>query len=259
MSKPKVAVWKFTSCDGCQLSLLDCEDELLSVADAVEIAFFMEATRRVLPGPYDISIVEGSISTPEEQQRIKEIRKQSQVVITLGACATAGGIQALRNFADVTDYVSKVYASPEHIKTLEKTLPISAYIPVDFELRGCPINKMQLLEVLSAYLQKRKARIANESVCYECKLNENICIMVAKNEPCLGPVTHAGCQALCPSYNRGCFGCYGPKESANGLSLAKWLNEDKNTSNEEIIRLFRSYNAWSEEFKEVSKHYEEKK
>lgn len=258
MTKPKIAVWKFTSCDGCQLSLLDCEDELLTIAGAVDIAYFMEATKRQIPGPYDISIVEGSISTPDEQMRIVEVRKQSKLVITLGACATAGGIQALRNFADVKEFAAHVYASPEHLQTLNETLPISHYIKVDFELRGCPINKKQLIEVLSAFLQKRKPRIPNESVCVECKLKENVCILVAHNEPCLGPVTHAGCDALCPSYNRGCFGCYGPKDQANGESLAKWLSENKHISNDIIVEKFRSFNAWSDPFKEVSLKYEEK-
>ncbi|MGE5140408.1 MAG: hypothetical protein ACM3JD_13155, partial [Rudaea sp.] len=120
-TKPRLAVWKFASCDGCQLSLLDCEEELLAVADAIEIANFVEATRAVVKGPYDVSLVEGSITTPHDAERIHQVRRTSKVLITMGACATAGGIQALRNFTDVTTYVPLVYAQPQYIQTLNKS------------------------------------------------------------------------------------------------------------------------------------------
>jgi coenzyme F420-reducing hydrogenase gamma subunit len=148
--KPRLAVWKFASCDGCQLSLLDCEDELLAVAGAVEIANFTEASRAVVEGPYDLSLVEGSITTPHDAERIHAVRRASRFLVTIGACATAGGIQALRNFKDVKEFTSIVYARPDYIETLNKSTPIGDHIPVDFELRGCPVNKRQLLEVLSA-------------------------------------------------------------------------------------------------------------
>jgi coenzyme F420-reducing hydrogenase gamma subunit len=252
MIKPKVAVWKFTSCDGCQLSLLDCEDHLLDVLDKIELAFFLEATKKEMKGPYDISFVEGSISTPEEAEKIQEIRQKSGVVITLGACATAGGIQALRNFADVEDFISHVYTNREYIDTLKETLPISAHIKVDFELRGCPINKMQLVEVIQAALQQRRPGIPNESVCYECKLRENNCVMVVDGTPCIGPVTHAGCDALCPTYKRGCFGCYGPAEATNALSLAHWLETEHGISEDDVTKKFQLFNTWAPEFKKVS-------
>src|SRR5271167_2980313 len=168
--KPRLAVWKFASCDGCQLSLLDCEDELLAVAGAVEIAYFPEASSVMAKGPYDLSLVEGSITTSHDAERIHRIRRQSKSLVTIGACATAGGIQALRNFADVAEFVAAVYASPKYIKTLATSTPISAHVKVDFELHGCPINKTQLLEVLSAFLAGRKPAIAGNSVCVECKL-----------------------------------------------------------------------------------------
>ena len=181
--KPKLAVWKFASCDGCQLTLLDCEDELLAVAGAVDIANFAEATRAVLPGPYDVSLVEGSITTAHDAERIREVRRQSKVLITIGACATAGGIQALRNFADVTAFTSIVYAHPDYISTLATSTPIAAHVPVDFELRGCPIDKGQLVEVLSAFLAGRKPVTPEHSVCVECKLKNNVCVMVAHGTP----------------------------------------------------------------------------
>ena len=155
--RPKLAVWKFASCDGCQLSLLDCEDELLTLADAIEIANFPEASSAIEEGPYDLSLVEGSITTPHDAERIQKVRAQSKFLVTIGACATAGGIQALRNFADVNDFIAAVYASPQYISTLATSTPISAHVPVDYELHGCPINKMQLIEVISAFSGRSQA------------------------------------------------------------------------------------------------------
>src|SRR5690349_20329349 len=167
--KPRLAVWKFASCDGCQLSLLDCEDELLAIAGAVEIAHFLEASRAVVKGPYDLSLVEGSITTPHDAERIHQIRRASRRLVTIGACATAGGIQALRNFKDVQEFTAAVYARPEYISTLDRSTPIAAHVLVDFELRGCPINKRQLVEVLGAFLAGRRPSIPPHSVCIECK------------------------------------------------------------------------------------------
>jgi sulfhydrogenase subunit delta len=219
MGNPTLAVWKFASCDGCQLTLLDCEDELLPLAGRVTIAHFREASGTVLPGPYDISLVEGSITTPADLERIKEVREQSRVLITIGACATTGGIQALRNFADVEEFRAAVYASPGYIDTLATSTPIAAHVPVDFELRGCPIDKRQLLEVITAYLAGRKPDIPDTSVCTECKRRGLTCVMVASGTACLGPVTHAGCGALCPAVRRGCYGCFGPMTGANVAAL----------------------------------------
>lgn len=253
--KPKVAVWKFSSCDGCQLSLLDCEDELLAVAGAIHIANFPEASREVVKGPYDISLVEGSVTTPHDEERIHKIRKQSKVLISIGACATAGGIQALKNFVHVKDYVRIVYAHPEYISTLSKSTPIAEHVFVDFELRGCPINKYQLVEVINAFLNGRKPNIPVDSVCTECKRKGVSCIMVAQQVPCLGSVTQAGCNALCPSYHRGCFGCFGPKELAQTGLLATKFSE-MNIQDDEIKRLFRSFNAYADAFRKESEAYE---
>lgn len=253
--KPKLAVWKFASCDGCQLSLLDCEDELLLVANEIEIANFPEATRAVVKGPYDLSLVEGSITTPHDAERILKIRRQSKYLVTIGACATAGGIQALRNFKDVKDFISIVYASPEYIDTLQKSTPIADHIPVDFELRGCPINKYQLVEVINAFLNHRKPAISPHSTCVECKLKGTVCVMVAQGTPCLGPVTHAGCGAICPSYNRGCYGCYGPMETPNTQALTRrW--QDLGAKKSDLVRAFRGFNAWADSFRKESEKHE---
>ena len=208
MTAPTLAVWKFASCDGCQLTLLNCEDELLAIAGAIQIANFTEASRQVLPGPYDVSIVEGSITTPSDAARIREVREKSRFLITIGACATAGGVQALRNFRD--DLAPVVYASPQYIDSLRTSTPIAEHVHVDFELRGCPIDKRQLIEVIAAFLAGRKPNVRAHSVCMECKRAGRVCVMVAHGTPCLGPMTQAGCGALCPSVGRGCYGCFGP-------------------------------------------------
>ena len=251
-AKKKLAVWKFASCDGCQLSLLDCEDELLQIADELEISYFLEASSAAARGPYDVSLVEGSITTLHDAERIREVRASSRALITIGACATSGGIQALRNFADVEEFTRIVYAQPDYISTLASSTPISANVPVDFELQGCPISKQQLLEVISAYLYGRRPRVRAHSVCFECKRRGNVCVMVAHGTPCLGPVTHAGCGALCPSYNRGCYGCYGPKETPNTGSLDAWTDLDE----VDLVRVYRTFNAARDPFREASEAHE---
>ncbi len=254
--KPKLAVWKFASCDGCQLSLLDCEDELLTVAGEVEIAYFVEASRATVKGPYDLSLVEGSITTPHDAERIKLVRQQSKFLVTIGACATAGGIQALRNFTDVNQFVSVVYARPEYIHTLAQSTPIAQHVRVDFELRGCPINKQQLLEVLSAYLHGRKPNTLPHSVCVECKRRGTVCVTVAHGTPCLGPVTHAGCGAICPAYHRGCYGCFGPMETPNTEALGTWLRQ-QGMADDDLVRTFRGFNGYAEPFRRESERHEQ--
>jgi coenzyme F420-reducing hydrogenase gamma subunit len=249
MKTPTLAVWKFTSCDGCQLTLLDCEDELLALAGQVTIAHFLEASSAVRPGPYDVSLVEGSVTTPQEIERIHQIREQSRILVAIGACANAGGIQALRNFADIEEFRSAVYASPQHIATLATSTPLSAHVPVDYELRGCPIDRRQLLEVLSAFLVGRKPDLPDTSVCTECKRRGLTCVMVADGTPCLGPVTHAGCGALCPAYRRGCFGCFGPVTGANVPALVRQLR-GLGMAVGELDRVFHTFNAASPAFAE---------
>jgi coenzyme F420-reducing hydrogenase gamma subunit len=253
--KPKLAVWKFSSCDGCQLSLLDCEDELLAVAGALDIANFPEASRAVVKGPYDLSLVEGSITTPHDAERIHSIRRESKFLVTIGACATAGGIQALRNFKDVKEFISIVYARPEYIETLSKSTAIADHVRVDFELRGCPIHKYQLVEVISAFLHGRKPNTPAHSVCLECKQRGTVCVMVAQGIPCLGPVTQSGCGAICPSYTRGCYGCFGPKETPNTRSLAAWWTQLR-VGERDILRAFRGINAYADPFRKESEAHE---
>jgi len=247
-ARPKLAVFKFSSCDGCQLAVLNLEDELLSLAGEVEIAYFLEARSQILPGPYDVALVEGSITTAEDEKRIQAVRQESKFLVTIGACATAGGIQALRNWKDVAEFTRAVYATPAYIHTLEQSTPISSHVAVDFEVNGCPINKNQILEVITALLVGRAPHLPGYSVCMECKKRGTVCVMVARGLPCLGPVTQTGCGAICPAYNRGCYGCFGPLEAPNADSLSAQLLKD-GMQRGDLVRLFREFTGFAEAFR----------
>lgn len=246
--KPRLGVWKFASCDGCQLTLLDAERELLALGRTIDIAYFLEATRKPLSGVFDVSLVEGSITTALDAERILDVRRRSRALVTIGACATAGGIQALRNFRDIKEFMRAVYAAPEYISTLATSTPISGHVRVDFELRGCPIDKRQLLEVLRAFLIGAKPSVRAHSVCIECKRRGTVCVMVARGAACLGPVTHAGCGALCPAFDRGCYGCFGPSEDPNTASVKKQY-ESLGSTGAEARELFRGFNVWAKPFR----------
>jgi coenzyme F420-reducing hydrogenase gamma subunit len=254
-ARPTLAVWKFASCDGCQLSLLDCEDELLTVAGEIQIAHFTEASSAIAPGPYDLSLVEGSITTAADAERILQVRRLSRRLVTIGACATAGGVQALRNIADVEEYKRLVYPRPEYVLALATSTPIASHVPVDYELHGCPVDRRQLLEVISAFLAERPPRIASVSVCSECKLRGTPCVMVARGTPCLGPVTRAGCGAICPAYDRGCYGCFGPAESPNMPSLSRqWLA--LGATDRDLLRALRTFNTAAPPFRKEAEAHE---
>jgi coenzyme F420-reducing hydrogenase gamma subunit len=251
-ARPKLAVWKFASCDGCQLTVIDLEAERDRLSEHFEIAHFLEMSRAVVEGPYDISLVEGSITTPADADRIQEVRRRSKLLITIGACATAGGIQALRNFASIEDFKQAVYASPQFIDTLATSTPIADHVTVDIELHGCPIDKRQLFEVLSAVKNGRRPGLSPDSVCTECKRRGTPCIMVAGGVPCLGPVTVAGCGAICPAYGRGCYGCFGPTASPNTRALIdQW--RALGASDADIDRVFHTFNANAPAFRDANK------
>lgn len=253
--RPTLAVFKFASCDGCQLSLLDCEDELARLVEVVDVAVFREASRAEQRGPYDLALVEGSVTTPEDAERIQAVRRASRRLVTIGACATAGGIQALRNFADVEEFRKVVYPRPEYVSTLAHSTPIAAHVAVDFELRGCPVDPGQVLEVVRALVAGRRPVVPTHSVCMECKARGNVCVMVAGGVPCLGPVTQAGCGAICPAFCRGCYGCFGPAESPNTQALAAHLT-GLGVGDAELVRSFRTFNAAAPAFAEEASRHE---
>ncbi|MFN2145522.1 MAG: oxidoreductase [Anaerolineales bacterium] len=245
--KPTIAVFKFSSCDGCQLGILNLEDELLDLVGVVEIAHFLEARRQVLPGPYDIGLVEGSISTPEEAERIKEIRQQCGILIALGTCATAGGVQGLRNFEDLEELTNIVYEHPEFIDSLPNSTRVADHVKVEYELWGCPVNKYQVVEVLVAILQNRRPNLPQYSLCLECKRQGNVCVTVAYGMPCLGPIVRAGCGALCPSNGRGCYGCFGPMDMAEVDAFVPVLKSHQRYPGE-AVRLLRTISGYASAF-----------
>jgi len=245
----RVGVVKFASCDGCQLTLLDLEDHLLAVAQSFDIVEFPEASSTRSDGPYDILFVEGSVSASEHLEQIRSLRERTGILVTIGACATAGGIQALRNFSDHREFAEAVYARPEYVESLATSTPIADHVPVDAELRGCPIDGGQLLELLTAVSVGRRPHLPDESVCAECKRRGTACVMV-RGMACLGPLTMSGCGALCPAYDRGCYGCFGPKEGANTESFTSWM-QGQGWDELDVGRLFAGFTGWSPPFRDV--------
>ena len=256
--KPKVAIYKFTSCSGCQQALLNTENELGAILEALDITYFKEAKSENSDGPYDLAIVEGSISVPEEIETLKEVRNQARVLIAVGACAVYGGPQALRNWDDITDLKNASYGQPDLIETLSWTGGIDNYVPVDYRVAGCGPNPEQLVEVITNFLQGRPSALPRHSVCVDCKLAGNTCLLIAARVSCLGPVTATGCGAACPSHNRGCYGCFGPMNAANAMALAR-VFENFGNSAEEIVRLFRNQNSNADAFREVSLAYAQRR
>ncbi len=250
----RVGIVKMASCDGCQLTLLDLEDELLAIASRFEIVEFPEASSVRSAGPYDVLLVEGSISTPDQAAEIVELRRKAKLLVTIGACASYGGIQALRNWSDHDVFRSVVYAHPEYIESLATATPLSDHVKVDAELHGCPISPEQLREVLVSVAVGRRPQIREESVCLECKRRGTVCVMVAQAMPCLGPVTQSGCGALCPTFGRGCYGCFGPREQANAVSLAATFASDGREGTE-VSRLFAGFTGWAPAYRAVVGDY----
>jgi sulfhydrogenase subunit delta len=248
---PRVGVVKLASCDGCQLTILDLEDELIAIGQRFDLVEFPEATSRRSSGPYDVLLVEGSVSTPEQLERIVELRARSKLLVTIGACATAGGIQALRNWSSEPEWRASVYPRPEEVESLATATPVAEHVTVDAELRGCPIDGRQLLELLTALRLGRRPQLPDEAVCDECKRLGRVCVLVASDMPCLGPVTATGCGALCPGYARGCYACFGPKDAANTASLASWIGKDRSPA--AVDRLFAGFTGYAPAFREQSR------
>ena len=245
--KPRVGVVKLASCDGCQLTLLDLEDQLLPLAERFELVEFPEATSRRSDGPYDVLLVEGSVSTPDQVEEIVRLRARSRLLVTIGACATFGGIQALRNWADEPSWRGSVYPTPDFISSLATSTPVADHVQVDAELRGCPIDPGQLVELLTALRIGRRPQLGAESVCLECKRRGTVCVLVAGGQPCLGPLTQTGCGAICPTYGRACYACFGPREEANVSALHGRLLDGRPST--DVDRLFAGFNAWSAPFR----------
>ena len=249
-SKPRVAVHKFSSCDGCQLALLNLGEGLLNLAEQVQFVHFVEMGPVDEDAEVDIALVEGSISTAEEAERIRAVRANSKYLIAIGACATSGGIQALRNLNDAPAWTRSVYASPEHISILDRVTPVSANVRVDLELWGCPVNAHQVLSAIRALLFGVTPPQNHDKLCTECKRIGVVCTMVAQNIHCMGPVTQTGCGVLCPRQGRDCYACSGPAENANTPSLANRL-EANGLSVADVRRRFLGINNAAPTFAKI--------
>jgi sulfhydrogenase subunit delta len=252
--KPRLAVHKFASCDGCQLALLNAGEQLLHLSKLVDIVHFAEAGPLAPDADVDIAIIEGSITTPRDAQRILTIREHSRYLITIGACATSGGIQALRSYANINDWVSTIYAQPEYIQSLARSTPIREHIRVDFELWGCPVNTTQLMTAIRDLLSGVTPKDESNKVCQECKRRQHTCVMVSRGQACLGPVTRNGCGALCPAVGRACYGCYGPAENINSLALATQFASLGLTS-DDIVRHLQYFYSGEVRFAETAKQW----
>lgn len=244
MKRPRIGVFKLTSCDGCQLSILNLEEELFDLLQIYDIAYFREALDRAPLKEYDIGIVEGSISTDRQKKEIVEIRERSRWLMSIGACATAGGLQALRNWSNVADYKRYVYPSPDLVSALPMSTPLSDHVYLDFELWGCPIDKAALAETLISLLAGKRPGVPVYSLCMDCKMKGIPCILVSRGEPCLGPVTRTGCGVLCPSLSRACYGCFGPREGANIDSLLVRF-EELGMDRKEMVLLLDKMNTYA--------------
>ena len=247
MTKPRVAVHKFASCDGCQLAFLNAGEDLLTLSKLVDLVHFAEAGPLEPEAHTDIAFIEGSITTQHDIDRIKRIRENSRYLITIGACATAGGLQALRNYVDSRNWVSAIYAQPEYIQSLTTSSPIKEHVRVDLELWGCPVNSLQVLLAIRDILFNVTPRIDKEKVCLECKRQQNVCVMVTRGLPCMGPVTQTGCGAICPRVGRECYACFGPAENSNTDSLGQRLSGLGFVDND-ILQRFHFINNHAMEF-----------
>lgn len=247
MSKPSIAVHKFSSCDGCQLAFLNAGEDLLTLSNLVEIRHFAEAGPVDDNAVVDIAFIEGSVATPDDEERLKKIRNNSNYVVTIGACATSGGVQALRNMADTEQWIAGIYAHPEYIRSLDNSTPIREHIKVDLEIWGCPVNGRQIFTAVRSLLFGVVPVEEHDKVCMECKRQQNVCVMVTKGEPCMGPVTRTGCGAICPSFGRDCYACYGPAENINSHGLANRL-QGLGLTNADVARHFLFINSAAEPF-----------
>jgi sulfhydrogenase subunit delta len=241
--KPKVAFFDFASCEGCQLTVVDALQTHLELVNAVEIVQFREAMTEK-GEDYQIAFVEGSCTRKEDEARLLKIREQAAVVVALGACAHTGGVNALKNLQpslqDVREYV---YGDKWQWYETYPARPISEVIQVDASIPGCPIDRFEFLKVVKMVLLGKTPAIPDYPVCVECKLKENVCIF-DKGGTCLGPVTRAGCDAICPTYGDGCEGCRGPIPHPN-VDALKDVLEDAGLTVAQLMAEMTMFNAYA--------------
>jgi sulfhydrogenase subunit delta len=240
-SRPKIAFFDFTGCEGCQLTAVDALQNHPELLEAVEIVQFREAMSRA-DDDYQVAFVEGSCSRATDEERLKNIRSRAQIVIAFGACAHLGGVNALRSWHSTQEVGSYVYGEMARFYPSEEAKPVSMVIPVDGFIPGCPIDRDEFIQSVKRLLFGQLPEIPDYPVCMECKLNETIC-RLAGGEGCLGPITRAGCKAVCPAYGVGCLGCRGPVSDPNirGLKIAQATYSIDEEVAKEQLEFFQSY------------------
>lgn len=254
MSRPKIAVHKFSSCDGCQLAFLNLGETLLELPKLVDIVHFAEAGPMDEEAHVDVALVEGSINTEHDLDRIRWIRQNSDYLISIGACATSGGLQALRNMADAKAWEAAIYARPEYLDSLDTATPVSDHVRVDLALWGCPVNSRQVLAALRDRLFGVAPREERRPLCMECKRLGRVCTLVTQQAACMGPVTRAGCGALCPHIGRACYACFGPAEQVNGKALGQRF-EGFGLLPEDVARRFHFINSAAPAFRKAGDRF----
>jgi coenzyme F420-reducing hydrogenase gamma subunit len=239
-AKPKVAIFDFTGCEGCELNQLNFEDQLLDILAHVDIVEWREAMDG-RADQYDIAFVEGSLSTPECINRINEIRRRTRVLVALGACAVNGGVNGLKNTRPIEEVRQEVYGDQKYLFPTLPALPLSAAVKVDYNVRGCPMTQIEFLKVFTALVMGKDPIEPDHAVCVDCKLNEFECVY-ARGMICLGPVTRAGCEAQCPGVGQYCTGCRGLVTDPNLAGMEEILVEH-GLSTEEAWKRLELYNA----------------
>jgi sulfhydrogenase subunit delta len=248
MAKPRVGIFDFTGCEGCQLQILNCEDELLGILDLIEIVNFREAMDGK-SDEYDIALIDGGITTPSDVERIKGIREKAGLLVTIGSCSSTGGINCLKNSRSMDEVKEIVYGDmAAHFETIPAR-PVSDVVKVDLAIPGCPIDKKEFLRCLTELLAGKTPEIPNYAVCMECKLRENECLL-EKGTFCLGPVTRAGCEARCPSNGASCEGCRGLVDDPN-LNAAKDVLQKHGLTVRDVLGKFRLFQSRYEEIESI--------
>jgi coenzyme F420-reducing hydrogenase gamma subunit len=246
--KPRIGVFKYSCCAGCEFQLIYFQQYVLETLGAVKIDYCrMLQSGGIEEGPFDVALVEGAITEQWQADQVKKIRAVSKYVIPIGSCAVCGGVPAIKNIAEEFEAEQRVYSDLSPIHSV-KAYPIDQYVKVDGYIKGCPMGVRDLTELVISLLLGKKPDFLEFCVCVECKLKNNICVLVAYDEPCMGPVVNAGCGALCPSHNRACYGCWGPMKDANAKALADHF-EKMGLSRQEIIGRFTEFGEPKAEWK----------
>lgn len=238
--KPRVGIFDFTGCEGCELNQLNFEDQLLDILAHVDIVEWREAMDDK-PGEYDIAFVEGALSTPDCIRRIHDIRRRAKVLVALGSCAVTGGVNAVKNTRPIEQVREEVYGADKYLFPTLPALPLSAVVKVDHNVRGCPMTQREFLKVFTSLVMGKQPVEPDEAVCVECKLKENECVY-DKGMICLGPVTRAGCDAQCPSVGQYCTGCRGLVSEPNIAGMEEILAAH-GLSRDEARRRLQLYSA----------------